>query len=380
MRVFLAVTYLAFLALGLGSLIGACATESGPASPTAGSGVTTSGASSESGSSSATSGTMNTSTGSNVQSGSGSPPNTGPTGSGSGSTVVPVQDGGATDDATVQPTGSNVPSDKFIPKAKGTCPTLATGMGTFAGQQVQLFVGKPTAEQHGPLLLYWHATGSSAPEVVSFFGQAQIDAITALGGMVASFASTTASGMTTGNNVWYVDDFNTADEVVACAIAGLHIDTRQIFTSGGSAGALQAVWMAYARSGYIAADGPISGGIDGLNGTSLTPITMPQDPTSVPSGFVAHGAPGSDVVIIDFAVQSAAYEADVKKKGGYTVDCNNGGGHVGTAGTVGPAMWEYFKSHPFKTNLGPDPYAGGLPADFPKFCQLGPRAADGGAP
>lgn len=253
-------------------------------------------------------------------------------------------------------------------------------MGTFVGQQVQLFVGKPTAEQHGPLLLYWHATGSSAPEVVSFFGQAQIDAITGMGGMVASFASTTMMGTTTGNDVWYVDDFNTADEVVACAIAGLHIDTRMIYTSGGSAGALQAVWMAYARSGYIAADGPISGGLDGLGGTSLTPITMPQDPTSVPSGFVSHGAPGSDVVIIDFAVQSAAYEADVKKKGGYTVDCNNGGGHVGTAGIVGPAMWEFFKSHPFKTNKGPDPYASGLPSDFPKFCQPGPRAADGGAP
>jgi hypothetical protein len=172
--------------------------------------------------------------------------------------------------------------------------------------------------------------------------------------MVASFTNSNAMGMSTGNNVWYTGDFNTADEVVGCAIQNLHIDTRHIFTAGGSAGALQAPWLSYARSGYIAAAGAISAGLDGFGPTFLTQTSTPQDPTNIASAFASHGAPRADVVIIDFAVASAGWEADVHKKGGFSVDCNNGGGHVGTLGLVGPAMWEFFKDHPFKTKV--DPY------------------------
>jgi hypothetical protein len=289
-----------------------------------------------------------------------------------------VQDAGVDGTVDVNPE-SNTPSDAFLPKPKGTCPTLATGYGTFAGQSVQTWVGSPKAGQHGPLLLYWHATGSNSAEAAIFFGQAQIDAITGLGGMVASFTNTVGTGTNTGNNVWYTDDFKTADEVVACAIANLHIDTRRIYTSGGSAGALQATWMAYARSGYIAAAAPISGGLTPeTTGKYGDPIDMPQDPTNVPSAIAAHGAPGVDVVIVDFAQCSAAYEADIKKKGGLSVDCNNQGGHVSTPPAVSPALWTFLNDHPFK--VAPDPYASGvLPSDFPAWCKVGPRAPDGGA-
>ena len=175
------------------------------------------------------------------------------------------------------------------------------------------------------------------------------------------------------------DHFNTADEVVACAIQQLHIDTRRIYTAGGSVGALQAPWMSYARSGYIAAAASISGGLTGFGDPNwLDPINMPQDPSNIAAGFAAHGAPGSDVVVIDFAVASAGWEEDIHKKGGFSVDCNNGGGHVGTLGLVGPAIWEFFKDHTFKTKV--DPYKNGVPADFPKFCVNGPRLADGGTP
>ncbi len=323
--------------------------------------------------------------GSNAPSGSNTSGSSAPSGSSAG-----PDDGGsgatASSDASVGdatttagPSGSNVPADKFLPKATGTCPTLTTGYGTFAGQSVQTWVGTAKAEAPGPLLLYWHATGSNSEEVVSFLGQAQIDAITALGGLVASFTNTVGTGTNTGNNVWYTDDFKTADEVVACAIANLHIDTRHIYTAGGSAGALQATWMSYSRSGYLAVAAPISGGLTlEVSGGYGDPLMDPQDPSNVPSAIVSHGAPGADVVIIDFASASAAYEADIKKRGGLSVDCNNEGGHVGTAGIVGPAMWEFMKDHPFK--VSPDPYAKGVPADFPKFCLVGPRLADGGAP
>ena len=108
------------------------------------------------------------------------------------------------------------------------------------------------------------------------------------------------------------------------------------------------------------------------------PIDMPQDPTNVPSAIAAHGAPGVDVVIVDFAQCSADYEADIAKKGGMSVGCNNMGGHVSAPPLVSPALWQFLNDHPFKVK--PDPYAGGLPKTFPSICQIGPRAANGGPP
>jgi hypothetical protein len=80
--------------------------------------------------------------------------------------------------------------------------------------------------------------------------------------------------------------------------------------------------MSYARSGYIAAAATLSGGLTGLDGFYEDPTTMPQDPTNVPAAMAIHGAEGVD------AEASAAWEADVAKKGGFSIDCNTGGGHV----------------------------------------------------
>jgi hypothetical protein len=217
--------------------------------------------------------------------------------------------------------------------------------------------------------MFWFETLGSATDVNFQFGTAQISAVTAAGGIVASFAKSNGMGTDTGDAVWFTGDFTTADQVVACAIQQFNIDTRQIFTTGASAGALQAVYMSYVRSGYIAAAAPISGGI----------IIAPQvqDPSNVPAAMAIHGAPGSDVVVIDFAQASAAWEADVAKRGGFSLDCNTGGGHVGGPPQICPGIWQFFEDHPFKVAKQPYPP---IPSVFPSYCQIGPRAADGGAP
>jgi hypothetical protein len=217
--------------------------------------------------------------------------------------------------------------------------------------------------------MFWFETTGSSSDVTFQFGSAQIAAVTAAGGIVASFAKSNGMGTDTGDAVWFTGDFTTADQVVACAIQEMHIDTRRIFTTGASAGALQAAWMSYARSGYIAAAAPISGGI----------IVAPalQDPSNVPAAMAIHGAPGVDVVIIDFAQASATYEASVKTLGGFSMDCNTGGGHVGGPPQICPGIWQFFEDHPFK--VAPQPYPP-IPAVFPSYCQIGPRAGDGGAP
>ncbi len=217
--------------------------------------------------------------------------------------------------------------------------------------------------------MFWFETGGTASDVTRQFGTAQITAVTNAGGVVASFAKTKGTGTNTGDAVWYTDDFLTADQVVACAIDQLHIDTRRIYTTGASAGALQAAWMSYSRSGYLAAAAPISGGI-------VTAQTL-QDPSNVPAAMAIHGAPGKDVVIIDFAQASAKWEADVKSKGGFSMDCNTGGGHVGGPPQICPGIWQFFEDHPFQVATQPYPP---IPSVFPSYCQIGPRAADGGAP
>jgi len=266
----------------------------------------------------------------------------------------------------------------MLPTVSGTCPTIPPNANTtsltFAGEPVDVWTG---SGQGGPLVMFWYETGGTATDVETQFGTAQISAVTAEGGMVASFARSTGMGTNTGDAVWYTDDFNTADQVVACAIQQLHIDTRRIFTTGASAGALQATWMAYARSGYIAAAATLSGGLTGVGGFYEDPTTTPQDPTNVPSAMAIHGATGVDVVVLDFAVASAAWEADIAMKGGFSLDCNTGGGHVSGPPQICPAIWQFFEDHPFK--VSPQPYPP-IPAVFPSYCQVGPRAADGGAP
>jgi hypothetical protein len=301
-------------------------------------------------------------------------------GSSGGGTSAPS---GSGDDSSVEDatTGSTGPTGTgeaptMLPTVTGTCPTIAGAnatMLTFAGEPVETWAGSGG----GPLVLYWYPTTCNSSCILEEFGQTNIDAVTAMGGVVASFNQSNGMGTNTGDLVWYTGDFATADEVVACAIQELKIDTRRIFVTGASAGALQTTWMSYVRSGYVAAAVTLSGGLDELSaGASLTPTTL-QDPSNVPSVMAVHGAPGSDVVIIDFAEASAAWEADIATKKGFSLDCNTGGGHVSGPPQILPGMWQFMLDHPFKVSKQPYPP---IPSVYPSYCQIGPRAADGGAP
>jgi len=370
-----------------------CATAAGPGGPdlagsgSAGGGTSTSGSASGGASGSGTS----EGNGSGTSEGNGSGTSEG---NGSGATTTPASgsddsdsgsdgpsDAGESDDIGVTSPSSGSPagtggSPTMLPAVSGTCPTITPGasatMLQFAGEPVEIWAGKGG----GPLVMYWFPTTGNSSYVLSEFGQANIDAVTAEGGMVASFNKSNGKGTDTGDAVWFTGDFDTADQVVACAIQQLKIDTRQIFVTGASAGGLQTTWMSYVRSGYIAAAVSLSGGLDGLGGAYLTPTTL-EDPTAVPSIMAVHGKPGEDVVIIDFSVASAAWEADIAKKKGFSMDCNTEGGHVSGPPAILPGMWQFMKDHPFKVVKQPYPP---IPSVYPSYCQIGPRAADGGVP
>jgi poly(3-hydroxybutyrate) depolymerase len=280
-------------------------------------------------------------------------------GGAAGSGTLVSGTGGATTGGSTTVTSGAAPTS--LPTPTETCPTIKSGSVTFLGEPVTIWAGTPTDTQHGPVVIYWFATMSSPQEALQGLGQAAINEIVAEGGLVAAPGASNKKGSNTGDMVWYTGDFETTDEVIACAIQQMHIDTRRIYASGFSAGGLQTTVMSYARSNYMASVAPYSGGTSGFgNGTA-------QDSSNVPAAMVIHGAPGSDTFIMDFAAASATYESDVKSRGGFAIDCNHGGGHQIPSG-IQPSIWQFMKDHPYKVK--PDPYAGGLPTGFPSYCTI----------
>jgi poly(3-hydroxybutyrate) depolymerase len=242
----------------------------------------------------------------------------------------------------------------------GTCPTLATGNATVNGQSVELWIGTRNSDAGAPVLFYWHGTGSTAMEAQALMS-AQIKEIVSEGGIVASFNSTTGTGMNVTNGTFFTDDFNTADQVLACAVQQLNIDTRRVYAAGCNVGGLQAGAMAYYRSTYLAAVMPNSGGI-------LPFVTNALQGSRVPSVITTHGAPGTDVVGVDFSMTSLVEDMDIKSKGGFAVDCDHDGGTCAAPADDIAAQWKFCKEHPF--GVSPEPYDGGLPSSFPSYCVI----------
>lgn len=281
----------------------------------------------------------------------------------------PAADAGA-DAAPLEPVSEEKPDPAKLPKPTAPCPEIKDGTVTFKGSQFRIYVGNDGETKNGPLVFYWYATGSSISEVTRGLSPQIIDEIKSQGGMVAAMVRTTGLGQTTGNFVWYVEDYKLADEVLACAIEKkVGIDTSRIHAIGFSAGGLQSSWMAYARNNYMASVVAYSGGLTGLGeGTWVTPVNETPDPSNTVSAMLIHGAAGRDVVVMDFAAGSAAMAADIKKKGGFAMDCNTNGGHSIPSG-IQSSAWQFMKDHPYKVK--PSPYvAAGIPSGFPSYCKI----------
>jgi predicted esterase len=285
--------------------------------------------------------------------------------------LPPAATGGGGGDSTMSGTGGagsvapppSGPGPTTLPSAKEPCPTLADGDAMLLGKRVRIWIdGAAAAASDGPLVFYWHGTGSNPSfEAPIGLGPAMTDVV-AQGGIVAGFYSEACQGCrTTGNNVWYYEDFERADEVLACAIEQVGVDTRHIHTAGMSAGGLQASAMVYARSSYLASATSYSGGIIGF-----VTDTMPQDPANKVAAMIVHGG-ASDQLILRFEDTSKAFKDDLVGKGHFAFLCDHGMGHTIPMG-IGASTWQFFQDHAYGAD--PSPYAGGLPASFPAYCAL----------
>jgi acetyl esterase/lipase len=265
----------------------------------------------------------------------------------------------------------------MIPKPNMACPAFQSGTTTIMGLSVDILAGPRSADRKGPLVFYWHGTGSSGKEVsTSPFGGAdraglpeEVRAeILAQGGII--IAPTDDESVREGADVtfllgvWYTPgDLKMADLIAACAVEQHNIDPRRIYTTGCSAGGLMAGVMTFHRSSYIAASAPNSGGVVGILPGMTTFENM-----HTPAMMTMHGARESDEVIVNFVDTSKEADDAIAARSGFVINCDHAGGHCGAPVELKMAMWQFMKDHPFGVN--PEPYAGGLPASFPSYCKI----------
>jgi hypothetical protein len=222
---------------------------------------------------------------------------------------------------------------------------------------IQIAAGPKAAGPTAPMVFYWHGTGSVSSEF-GVLAPAVRDGVVSEGGVIVSFQGTTGGDIWSGTAIFGRGDFNLTDQLLGCAVQNHNIDPRRVFTMGCSAGGLFADAMAASRSNYIAAASSNSGGWIGA---------VPFENDYTPPLMTVHGAPGRDVVIVDFSSASATADKAFKDRGGFVIDCNTNAGHCGGA-PAAPSVWEFFKAHPY--GVDPEPYAGGLPAGFYEPCQI----------
>lgn len=256
--------------------------------------------------------------------------------------------------------GGSGDSQPALPPISGSCPVFQTGTATIGGLAgISLQVGAKSPGT-GPLLFYWHGTGSTANEVNLLVPATVRKELLAQGGIIVSFGESLGTGGDcSGTATFSKDDFKIADLIAACAVRDYGIDPRRIYTTGCSAGGLQAGCMGALRSSYIAATVPNSGG-------AVTQQKI-ETPGHTPAVMTMHGGT-SDVVVVAFSTTSATYDAQMKQAGSFVVNCNHGGGHCQAPSELYSAGWEFMKAHPYGAK--PEPYASGLPATFPSYCSV----------
>ena len=262
------------------------------------------------------------------------------------------------------PLGAAAPT---LPAATGTCPTLGNGDVMFAPagmppRKVKLAMD-PTKVGHGPLIFYWHATGSS-PQAAAYSLGATLNTITAAGGIVA----TPYPDPTAGQFEWFIvnqsakqDDFLLADEIVACLAQAHMFDANHIHSMGMSAGALQTTAVSFIRASYIASVATYSGGVPpGFSPTNANPANKF-------AAMIFDGGATDNVFSVDFKAASEAYKTMLDTDGHFTAICDHNMGHSIPLDAA-PSVDAFFSANGY--GAWPSPYKAGLPASFPSYCAL----------
>lgn len=252
----------------------------------------------------------------------------------------------------------------IIPEPSMRCPFFVTGTQEIMLLTVQMWVGEKNPEAEGALLFYWHGMGGISNEAEGIPEEVKQELL-AQGGIIVSPQDTTGRGIgaTVAAGTWSDGDFEFTDLIAACAVREYNINPRRIYSTGCSAGGLQTANMVFKRSSYLAAGVANSGGL-------IVPLSQNslQDPSHVPPVMTIHGSAAADVVVISFANTSRTFDRSIVNLGGFAINCNHQGAHCGGSEQDYRAAWQFMKDHPFGVEV--EPYANGLPASFPQYCEI----------
>jgi len=288
---------------------------------------------------------------------------------GCGGSSAGTPDGAGPDAPSGQADAPGGSTSPVLPSPTGTCPALVNGDVTFAPagippRTVKLALNPAAANDHGELVIYWYATGSSTLEAAYSLGATEKTIIDA-GGIVA----TPQADPTAGQFEWFIvnkspkqDDFIVADEIVGCLAQAHRIDPAHIHSMGMSAGALQTTAVSFLRSAYIASVATYSGGLP----AGFT-APAPENPANKLAALIFDGGTTDNVFGVDFKAASEAYKMWLVSNGHFAAICDHGHGHQIPLDAA-PSVALFFTANGF--GAWPSPYAGGLPASFPTYCAL----------
>ncbi|MTI12855.1 hypothetical protein [Sansalvadorimonas verongulae] len=257
----------------------------------------------------------------------------------------------------------------MMPGVRDECAELIEGevsmeYGFYKERKVQVFVNRPQARQKlGPVVFFWHGSNEDWRQIYRVLGERMIREITRQGGVVfAPFAGSPSVMPWHVLNpalVWKHNDFQLADQLVACAEEQFNIDDRRIYSMGFGAGGFQSAAMGRMRSNYIA-------GIVSYSGGQLP--WFKQLPTGSEnnfySAFITYGTQGKDkVALVDFAGTSKALVRYLKGRGFHKgIECNQERGHTMPDATMQEG-WRYI-SQVFYRRMSEAVVELGRPATF----------------
>ncbi len=282
-----------------------------------------------------------------------------------------VGDEDAGEDAGEADSGPGPQPDPVIPEPTGACPTFSPSASMIAVQpaglpirRARLWISEAAETLDGPMVFYWHGTGSNPGEAQFGLGDDNIQWILDQGGIVVA----PESDPTSGTYPWFAvldvaedRDFRVADELLGCAAEQVGVDPQRIHSIGFSAGGLQTSQMSFRRASYIASVVTYSGGLI----LARRPIT--DEPNNRFSALLFHGGP-NDIVVVRFQDTSERYWNLLDSGGHFAAICNHGGRHT-IPFDAAPSVRDFFEAHPWGVT---SPYEDGLPDGFYAPCQLSP--------
>jgi len=244
------------------------------------------------------------------------------------------------------------------------CPALVAGSNTgfLSGEIERSFeIVLPSAyiaDQGWPVAIAFHGFGGTAD---GFLEEADLADMADAFGVILVAPQGADLGGTEGFDAFSDEgtnrDLRLFDDLLLCLPQSFSVDSERIYATGMSNGGLLTGMLTARRSDVLAATAPFSGGMG---------VDLPEDASAIPV-LVTHGGPEDVSYEQDFYTLAGEMISTLTGNGSFVVECDHGLGHELEA-EFWPWAFQFLMDHP--QGVFPEPYTGGLPPEFPSFCQV----------